>query len=246
MGKAWAEKGQLARAEAYYRNALHLAECRSMPGFLPDLGTALAELLRLTGRATEALEECRLALERARAVGDRPAEAAALREQAILRREHGDSDAEANSLATALNTYQDVGDIHGQISTLLAMGAAAQEHGDLERAVAFLSECRELAEGIDDAANMVHALSLLSEVHGMAGDNACAEDLLRSAEGIGSAAGSDRLIAHVIERRALSLRVTGHAGGAIPLLQSAVRALERSGEASALSYARAVLGEALM
>jgi tetratricopeptide (TPR) repeat protein len=246
MGKAWAQKGQLARAEGYYRNALQLAERRSMPGFLPELGTALAELLRLTGRAAEALEECRLALERARAVGDRPAEATALREQAILRRERGDANAEASSLATALDTYRDVGDIHGQISTLLAMGAAAQEHGDLERAIAFLSECRELAEGIDDAANMVHALSLLSEIHGMAGDNAGAEDLLRSAEGIANAAGSDRLIAHVIERRALSLRVTGHAGGAIPLLQSAVRALKRSGEASALSYARAVLGEALM
>ena len=246
MGKAWAEKGQLARAEAYYRNALQFAERRSMPGFLPELGTALAELLRLTGRVPEALEECRLALQRARAVGDRPAEAAALREQAILRRERGDSDAEASSLATALDTYRGVGDIHGQISTLLAMGVAANEHGDLERAVTFLSECRELAEGIDDAANIVNTLSLLSEVHGMAGDNAGAEDLLRSAEGIASAAGNDRLIAHVIERRALSLRVTGHAGEAIPLLQSAVRALERSGEASALSHARAVLGEALM
>ena len=62
--------------------------------------------------------------------------------------------------------------------------------------------------------------------------------LLRSAEGIASAAGSDRLTAHVIERRALSLRMTGRAGEAIPLLQSAVRALERSGEASALSHAR--------
>jgi tetratricopeptide (TPR) repeat protein len=245
MGKAWTGKGRLARAEAYYRNALQLAERRSLPGFLPELGTALAELLRLTGRAAEALEECRLALERARAVGDRPAEAAALRQQAILHWE-GDSDVEASSLATALDTYRDVGDIHGQISTLLAMGVAAKEHGDLEQAITFLAEYRELAEGIDDAPNMVQALSLLSEVHGMAGDNTGADDLLRSAEGIASAVGSDRLIAHVIERRALSLRVTGHAGEAIPLLQSAVRTLERSGEASALSHARALLGEALM
>jgi tetratricopeptide (TPR) repeat protein len=60
------------------------------------------------------------------------------------------------------------------------------------------------------------------------------------------ATGSDRLIAQVIERRALSLRVTGRAGQAIPLLQSAVRALERSGEADALPRARVLLGEALI
>ena len=246
MGKAWAGKGHLVRAEAYYRNALQLAERRSMPGFLPELGTALAELLRLTGRAAEAVDECRLALERARAVGDRPAEAAALRQQGILCWERGDSDAEASSLATALDTYRDVGDIRGQISTLLAMGAAAKKHGDLERAISYLAQCHELAEGIGDAANMVRTLSLLSEVHGMAGDNAGAENLLRSAEGIAGAVGSDRLIAHVIERRALSLRVAGHAGQAIPLLQSAVRALKRSGEDSALSRARTLLGEVLM
>jgi tetratricopeptide (TPR) repeat protein len=216
MGKAQANKGQLGRAEAYYRNARQLAERRSMPGFLPELGTALAELLRLTGRAAEALEECRLALERARAVGDRPAEAAALREQAILRRERGDSAAEASSLATALGTYRDLGDIRGQISTLLAMGVAAKEHGDLEQAITSLSECRKLAEGIDDAADTVQALSLLSEVHGMAGDNARAETLLRSAEAIAGAAGSGRLTAQVTERRALSLRMTGRAGEAIP------------------------------
>jgi tetratricopeptide (TPR) repeat protein len=187
MGKAWTEKGQLARAEAYYRNALRLAERRKLAGFLPELGTALAELLRLAGRASEALEECRLAVERARAVGDRPAEATALREQAILRRERGDLNPEAGHLAAALDNYREVGDVHGQISTLLAMSVAAKEHGDLGRAVALLTECRELTEGIDDVMNLVRALSLLSDVHSLAGDNEGAEDLLRSAEGIASA-----------------------------------------------------------
>jgi tetratricopeptide (TPR) repeat protein len=246
MGKTWAEKGQLARAEVYYRNALQLAERRGMPGFLPELGTALAELLRLTGRASEALDECCLALERARAVGDRPAEAAALREQAILRRERGDADAESSSLAAALDACREVGDVRGQISTLLAMGAAAEDHGDLDKAVTLLSECRELAEGIDDVANLVVVLSLLSEVYSRAGDYSGAEDFLRSAEELASAAGIDRLVAHVVERRALSLRVTGRAGHAVPLLQSAVRALERSGEAGALPRARVLLGESLM
>jgi len=246
MGMACVDKARLARAEAYFRNALRVAARNSIAVLLPIQGIALATVLRLKGRIDEAREECHIALERARGVGDRHSEAVALRETAILKDYPGDGDSPGGLLTAALEIYRELGDVRGQVDTLAELGATAEDDGHPEQAVRHFTDCLNLAVQAGDAGQIARSMAHLAVLHATIGQIPEAQELIEQAEEIAVQTGNSRLLAQVHDRRAYVLRLTGHASLSVPLLQRSVRMLNAAGASADLSWARVQLGWALM
>jgi tetratricopeptide (TPR) repeat protein len=242
MGMACIAKARLSRAELYFRNALKIAERSRIAKSLPVQGIALATVLRLTGRIDEARAECRTALERARAVGDRDAEAAALRETGIL----GDSAGVEDPLAAALEIFRDLGDARGELETLTAMGVSAESEGRTEDAARFFADCLDLAARVGDDGRAASSMAHLAVVRALAGQHTEAGELTELAENIAVQTGNGRLMAELVGHRAHLLRMSGNVAQAIPLLQRSARAQEAAGASVDLVNLRVRLGHALM
>ncbi|MEU5846559.1 tetratricopeptide repeat protein [Saccharopolyspora shandongensis] len=246
LGTAHLATGRWARAGQYFRNALRVAERANAMILYPILGIGRATVLRMQGQDAEAEQECRKALERARAVGDRRSEARALTEMALCASVHAISEPATNPLAEALELYRDMEDIPGQITTLYLLGSNAASGGNPVEAAAYLQECADLARQAGDAMHGALSLAYLAVLAGAAGGEEDAQRMFREAEQCAEATQSNLVVNQVRERRARLLVVQGRFVEAVGVLRHVVRSFEPLREYSALANARVELGYALM
>ncbi|MCS7480369.1 tetratricopeptide repeat protein [Umezawaea endophytica] len=245
LGKANVGMARWRRAEQYFRNAQAVARRGRLGALLPSFGVLLAESLRLAGRLTSASRECEEALDRARAVGDRAAEADALRQVALIRQAVDETESRIDPLTDALAIYRESGDVKGEIATLHMLGQAVG-HRDQAESARYYGECVERATTVGDLVHLANALAELGGLHAAAGDHLKAEDCFRRAVDVAEHSGNEFLLMQVSHERAKVFRHTGRVDQAVPLLRRNVAIFERNGESPALSTARALLGEALI
>jgi tetratricopeptide (TPR) repeat protein len=246
VGKSHLVQGQWNKAESYFRNALRVARRGKITGRVSAFGVLLAEVLRLTGRADAAEAECLLALERARAVGDRGTEADALRELGMIQDRLGDPRSRFDTLTAALGVYEEVGDVRSQVSTLLLLGNAAEQLGERVEAMNCYRRCVDLAMKVDDVAHVANGMAEMANLYGEAGKHDTAEELLRQASEIAEQSGGDLLRLQVQHQFVQMLRRTGRVDETVPKLRENVKLLEKGGDSEALATARTWLGEALL
>ena len=245
LGVAHLANGDLIRAETYLRNSIAVSRRAKSAGLLPTLSTKLSTVLRMMGRSEEAHKECQDALSRARAVGDRGAEAEALLEYAFFVAPGVSEEDPAHGLETALSIFREIGDMKGQVNAFRLLGGRAKLDGHLEQADKWLCECANLAAQIGDAHHHALATAHLAKMRGEIGRHAEASQLFGEAQEIADITGNDFLASEVSDQQATLLRRIGHTEQAIQHLRKSVRLQEKKGHSKNLALTRVVLGEAL-
>ncbi|WDO07176.1 tetratricopeptide repeat protein [Streptomyces murinus] len=244
LGQAYLAVGQVRRAEHYLRNSRSLLKS----GTAPDMwnrGT-LGTLLRSGGRMAEAAQQATQDIERARTVGSRMWEAAALMALAETPPQDRPSSAPADPLEAALAIYRDSGDIQGQVRALYRLGSRAAERAEIDTAAAHLGECVRLATGIGDYDHASQALSYLAAYRGRVGRLDEADALFEQAQDMARHTANPVVMAQALQKQAELAWHTGRISHAVSLLTEAVRLLENTEHKQARAQARTALGEALL
>jgi tetratricopeptide (TPR) repeat protein len=122
------------------------------------------------GHLDQALAVHQTALAAARQASDRPGQARALIQLAMLRWRTGDPAAAAAAARKALELYRDLGDQVGQASALDTLGFLHVKAGDYPSAAACSQLALELSRGLGDRRGQASALNGLGLVQQVTGD----------------------------------------------------------------------------
>jgi tetratricopeptide (TPR) repeat protein/transcriptional regulator with XRE-family HTH domain len=204
------------------------------------LTAGLAGLLRNDGPWAEAITRWVTAVQAARHLGDRAAEACALTYLGFVRRLTGEIPAAARDLAEALSIYRDLGDLLGEAEALTFLGSVRRLTGDYPAATRHLAEALSIYRDLGDRHGEADALTFLADVRRLTGDHpAAARDLadaLRIYRDPGDRPGEAETLTFLGNVR----RLTGDYPGAARDLQEALnihRELgDRRGQANALTF----------
>jgi tetratricopeptide (TPR) repeat protein/transcriptional regulator with XRE-family HTH domain len=156
------------------------------------LTAGIAGLLRHDGPWAEAIARHATAVQAARHLGDRAAEAGALTNLGDVRRLTGDYPGAARDLHEALGIYPDLGDRLGQAGALTFLGKARRLTGDYPAAARDLQEALNTYRDLGDRPGQADALTYLGVVQWASGDYPAAARALEEALGISRDLG-DRL-----------------------------------------------------
>ncbi|MFF0293025.1 tetratricopeptide repeat protein [Kitasatospora sp. NPDC004614] len=244
LGQAYLAVGQVRRAERYLRNSRSLLKV----GTTAELWNrgALGTLLRAGGRMAEASQQAAQDIERARAVGSRALEAAALMALAETPPQDRPDSAPVEPLDAALAIYRDTGDVQGQVRALYRLGERAAERAEIDTAVAYLGECARLGVDIGDYDHASQAVAYLASYHGGAGHLDEAEAFFTQAQDLARHTGNPGVLAQALQKNAEFVWRTGRIGRAVNLLTEAVGLLDGTEHKHARAQARTALGEALL
>ncbi|MGW4739980.1 tetratricopeptide repeat protein [Nocardia xishanensis] len=205
------------------------------------LAASLASLVERDGPWGEAVRLHRLAVETARLLGDRSAEADALDSLGVVHRFTGRYPESADAHRAALDIYRELGHRHGEANALNNFGATRWFSDDQDFAEAADLHGRALAIYRETGHRCGEALALnsLAIVHRFGGRHAEAGELHEAALAIYAELGERRGMAVVLEGLGIVARLTGDHPEASRLHEQALgyyRLLgDRHGEASALS-----------
>lgn len=246
IGGAHLAAGRYRSAEQYVRNSMAVARRAGFGALLPRAGLKLAAILRSAGQHVAAHHECVLALERARSIGSRSSEAAALLDLGISGGSTGNSEDVGECISAALQIYRDTQDVTGQVTALRLRGHQAKDLGDMEGAAQGFAQSADLALVAGDHAAAAQAFGLLGSVHGLTGNHEVAKQLFADAAGIATAVENDHLEAEVQMLESFELRRIGATAKSIVLLRKLVRTLAKRGPSQNLANAKTLLGEALL
>jgi tetratricopeptide (TPR) repeat protein/transcriptional regulator with XRE-family HTH domain len=186
------------------------------------LTAAMASLLRVDGPWAEATTRHATAVRAAQDAGDRPGQANALNNLAVLREATGDYPGAAREFAEALVIHRDLGDRLGQAHALSNLGNVRYDLGDPTGAVRDLAEALVIYRDLGDRRGQAHGLTRLGDVRRLTGDYPGAARDLAEAAGIYSDLGH-----RLGQARALYLlgdvrRLTGDYPGAVRDLEEAL------------------------
>ncbi|MGW2638397.1 tetratricopeptide repeat protein [Streptomyces sp. NPDC001348] len=120
------------------------------PGRILALTSAMTRHLRLTGPWDVAAGLHRQALDAARAVHDRPAQARALLELATAHRNHGDYDLAERHAREALEASIALHDVPGQVEALVELASKQWLTDDYEASRVLLDQALELSRSVAD------------------------------------------------------------------------------------------------
>ena len=134
------------------------------------LTAGLAGLLRHDGPWDQAITRHATAMQAARLLGDRPAQADALTNLGDVRRLTGDYPGAARDLQEALGIYPDLGDRPGQAGALIYLGKARRLTGDYPDAARDLQEALGIYRNLGDRPGQADALTYLGVVRLASGD----------------------------------------------------------------------------
>ena len=134
------------------------------------LTAGLAGLLRHDGPWDQAITRHATAMQAARLLGDRPAQADALTNLGDVRRLTGDYPGAARDLQEALGIYPDLGDPPGQAGALIYLGKARRLTGDYPDAARDLQEALGIYRNLGDRPGQADALTYLGVVRLASGD----------------------------------------------------------------------------
>ncbi|WP_435592951.1 tetratricopeptide repeat protein [Nocardia sp. bgisy118] len=205
------------------------------------LAASLASLVERDGPWGEAVRLHRLAVETARRLRDRSAEADALDSLGVVYRFTGRYPESADAHRAALAIYRELGHRHGEANALNNFGATRWFSDDQDYAEAAelhgraLTIYRETGHRCGEAS----ALNSLAIVHRAGGRHAQAAELHEAALAIYAELGDRRGMAGVLQGLGIVARLTGDHGEASRLHEEALRYYrllgDRYGEATALN-----------
>lgn len=150
---------------------LCVEECRREEehGLVVRLASAMAPYLRHAGPWDRAAYVHRLAVEAARADGDRSAEADALSNLGLVLRLLADYPAAAQALSESLDAFGEVGNERGQQHALNQLGIVWYLTADYPQATRAQAEALAICRRIGDLLGQANALADLGMVHRMTG-----------------------------------------------------------------------------
>jgi tetratricopeptide (TPR) repeat protein/transcriptional regulator with XRE-family HTH domain len=148
------------------------------------LTAGLAGLLRQDGPWVEATIRHTAAVQAARHLSDRPAQADALTNRGDAERLAGDYSAATRDLEEALGIHREVGDRRGQADALTFLGRMRQLAGNYPAATRDLEEALEFYRDIDSRLGQANAVAYLGNVRLLTGDYPGATRDLEEALGI--------------------------------------------------------------
>jgi len=210
-----------------------------LPAQVIALTAALASLLRHDGPWTEAIGLHTMAVQAARRLGDRLAEANAQNDQAILRYLTGDSQGAADAAATALAIYRDLGDRQGQANALNHLGNVWVGRGDYRDAADGLGEALAIYRDLGDRQGQANTLTLLGSTCYLTARYRDATDALGEALAIYRDLGDRQGQANALNNVGNVHRLTGDYPGAADALEQALAIYrdlgDREGQANILN-----------
>jgi tetratricopeptide (TPR) repeat protein/transcriptional regulator with XRE-family HTH domain len=203
------------------------------------LTAGLAGLLSLDGPWDQAITRYTTAVQAARHLGDRPAQADALTGRGLVAGLTGDFPAAVRDLQEALRIFRDLGSGCGQVDALLYLGRARRLTGDYPGAARDLAEALDISREIGDQLGQGGALTYLGDVRRATGDYPGAVRDLQKALELSRDLGDRFGQANVLIFLGSVRRLTGDYPGAARDLREALvisRDLDdRRGEATALN-----------
>lgn len=156
---AWMDTERLNLHAAADYAALH-----SLPGYAIAIPAATHSYLDLQGHWEQALILDQIALNSARNINDRHAEASALTDLGSAQRYAGDYPAATTSLARALGLYRDLGELLGVANARTELNFVQSSTGDYSAATASLIEALSLYRDLGDRLGEARALKALGAV----------------------------------------------------------------------------------
>jgi DNA-binding SARP family transcriptional activator len=203
------------------------------------LTAATASLLRLDGPWTSAITRHAAAVQAARHLGDRLAQANALNDLGDARYLTGDHRGAARALEQALDISRDTGDRLGQRNALTILGRVRRLTGDYHGAAQAGEEALSISRDIGDRLGQGNALTYLGNVRRLTGDYRGAARALEQALGFYRDLGNRLGQAHALYNLGTLWRTAGDYRGAAWALEQALdiyRDLgDRGGEADTLN-----------
>jgi len=173
---AWLDAEQVNLRAATLHAASH-----DRPGYAIEMPSALHGYLRQHGTCPQALALHQVALDMARQLGSRPAEANALTDIADIHYLAGEFPAAASNLARALELHEENGNELGVANALAVLGNVRHLSGDNRAGEAALLDALERFRTLDDRRGQAGTLAYLSGVHLEAGDYSRAQsDLIQA------------------------------------------------------------------
>jgi tetratricopeptide (TPR) repeat protein/transcriptional regulator with XRE-family HTH domain len=208
------------------------------------LTIGIAGLLRRDGPRAEAITLHAAAIEAARHLGDRLAQANALNDLGDVRWLAGDYPAAAQALEQALGIYSDLGDRRGQANALNYLGIVRCLTGDYPAAAQAQEQALDIYRDLSDRHGQANTLTELGAVRYVTDDYPAAAQALEQALGIYSDLGDRRGQANALNYLGAVRCLTGDYPAAAQAQEQALgicRELgDRLGQANALNYLGAV------
>jgi DNA-binding SARP family transcriptional activator len=235
--RAWlrTERDNLEAAIAHARvSALH--------EHLIELAAGLAEILRIDGPLSRALDLHQAAAETAERQGRTPAQAIALNDLGTVRRLTGDLPGATDALNQALEICHTTGSHHGKANALAELGYVRRLAGDLPEATDALAQALESYRLIGNRHGEANALTELALVRRLTGD------LSGAAGALTQALENSRMIGHrngeaaALTELGIVWRITGDLPGADAALTQALDISRETGHGSGEAYVLTELG----
>ena len=186
------------------------------------LTATMASLLRLDGPWTTAITRHAAAVQAARHLGDRLAQANALTDLGDVRQLTGDLSGAAQALEQALGISRDIGDQLGQANALNNLGRVRGATGDQRGAAQALEGALGISRDIGDQLGQANALNNLGNMHGATGDYRGAAQALEGALGISRDIGDQLGQANALRTLGIVRQMTGNHRGAAQALEQAL------------------------
>ena len=184
-------RGDVARAEQTYRDALHVSREIADPAWVARSLSNLAYALRGVDKADEALATAEEAFACFTKLGDRSGQAGALRLIAILRAAAGDLDAAEAAAADAQALFEALDRPFDLAWTLRQSGMIHLKKGNLSEARRVLSEALRLFTGAHDASSVPVIMADLASVARAEGDDEKANTLSQTSRSLQVATGAE-------------------------------------------------------
>jgi len=203
------------------------------------LTAATASLLRLDGPWTSAITRHTAAIQAARHLSDRLAEANALNDLGDVRQLTGDFRGATQALEEALAIYRDIGDQPGRANAFHDLGRVRRVTGDYGGAAQALEQALGIYRDIGDQLGQANALNNLGSLCAMTGDYHGAAQALEQALGIYREIGARLGHANALRTLGIMRHVTGDCRGAAQTQEKALAIFretgDRLGQANALN-----------
>ncbi len=228
---------RLEAASAWRRVEAYRPVIEAPEGHPPDTVGRVATLLADTGHPREAFALRQHLVRHYRTAGDPARLAAALGNEALLRKARGDLDGALKLLAEAEQLWRDLGDSHGLQATLGNRARVLKMLGDLDGALALLAEQERLCRELGNRQGLQVALGNRALILQARNDLDGALALLLERERICRELGNRHGLQIALGNQALVHQARGEFGRALELLREQERICRELGNRHGLQIA---------
>ncbi|GAA1957674.1 AfsR/SARP family transcriptional regulator [Kitasatospora viridis] len=224
------------------RAAIEYAATHGHPDYAVRLPAALHHFLRTQGHWSQARTLHLIALETARAVGDRSGEAEALTHLGTFQRLTGEHELAADHLRLALDLFRELDEPSGQAAVRIQLGAMERTFGSNTKAREHFATALELARDAGDRPGLGEALSQLGILGRITGEYAEATANTTNALALHRELGNRTGQTAALSELSLIKQLTGDLAGAEESLRQALELCRARDDRPGEAYALASLG----